>query len=165
MHEMWPIATDDHSVCQSVCHPPLDGFAVQKWLNRPRSCLEWRLLGRKEYCISHTKGRGVEGKFNLLYNTGTPGWITILLALEILGDSNHIALDRGPDPPWQGEGILSAAIAKLLWPLVNRCSAVFLVTYITLVCCEGVRRRWPGNFICLAIFVSTSLSLHSALYS
>ncbi|XP_071529230.1 protein lifeguard 3-like isoform X3 [Panulirus ornatus] len=30
--------------------------------------------------------------------------------------------------------------------------AVFLVTYLTLVCCSGVRRRWPGNFIMLAIF-------------
>lgn len=29
---------------------------------------------------------------------------------------------------------------------------VFLVTYITLVCCSGVRRRWPGNFIMLGIF-------------
>ena len=34
------------------------------------------------------------------------------------------------------------------------CSAVFLVTYITLVCCPGVRRSYPANFICLAIFVS-----------
>jgi hypothetical protein len=30
--------------------------------------------------------------------------------------------------------------------------AVFLVTYITLVCCDNVRRRWPANFICLTIF-------------
>jgi hypothetical protein len=29
---------------------------------------------------------------------------------------------------------------------------VFLVTYITLVCCDSVRRRWPSNIICLAIF-------------
>lgn len=28
----------------------------------------------------------------------------------------------------------------------------FLVTYITLVCCPSVRRKSPGNFICLAIF-------------
>ena len=38
--------------------------------------------------------------------------------------------------------------------LYKRCSAVFMVTYIALVCCEGVRRRWPGNIICLAVFVS-----------
>ncbi|XP_064595352.1 protein lifeguard 3-like isoform X2 [Liolophura sinensis] len=30
--------------------------------------------------------------------------------------------------------------------------ATFLVTYITLVCCPGVRRKYPGNFICLAVF-------------
>ncbi|XP_066969707.1 protein lifeguard 3-like isoform X9 [Macrobrachium rosenbergii] len=30
--------------------------------------------------------------------------------------------------------------------------AVFLVTYLSLVCCSGVRRRWPGNFIMLGIF-------------
>jgi len=32
--------------------------------------------------------------------------------------------------------------------------AVFLVTYITLVCCDGVRRRWPANIICLVIFTA-----------
>ena len=32
--------------------------------------------------------------------------------------------------------------------------AVFIVTYITLVCCPGVRRRYPTNLILLAIFVS-----------
>ncbi|XP_068244220.1 protein lifeguard 1-like isoform X2 [Palaemon carinicauda] len=30
--------------------------------------------------------------------------------------------------------------------------AIFLVTYLTLVCCSGVRRKWPGNFIMLGIF-------------
>ncbi|KAG0728424.1 Protein lifeguard 1 [Chionoecetes opilio] len=30
--------------------------------------------------------------------------------------------------------------------------AVFLVTYISMVCCTGVRRKWPGNFIMLGIF-------------
>lgn len=30
--------------------------------------------------------------------------------------------------------------------------ATFLVTYITLICCPSVRRKYPGNFICLAIF-------------
>lgn len=30
--------------------------------------------------------------------------------------------------------------------------AVFFVTYITLVCCEGVRRKSPGNLIALGIF-------------
>uniref|UniRef100_A0A2P2HYI3 Protein lifeguard 1-like n=2 Tax=Hirondellea gigas TaxID=1518452 RepID=A0A2P2HYI3_9CRUS len=30
--------------------------------------------------------------------------------------------------------------------------AVFLVTYITLVCCSGVRRKYPGNMIMLAVF-------------
>ncbi|MPC39903.1 Protein lifeguard 1 [Portunus trituberculatus] len=29
---------------------------------------------------------------------------------------------------------------------------VFLVTYISMVCCSGVRRKWPGNFIMLGIF-------------
>lgn len=28
----------------------------------------------------------------------------------------------------------------------------FLVTYIVLVCCPSVRRNYPGNFICLAVF-------------
>jgi len=28
----------------------------------------------------------------------------------------------------------------------------FLVTYIALVCCPSVRRKWPGNFVCLLIF-------------
>jgi FtsH-binding integral membrane protein len=44
-----------------------------------------------------------------------------------------------------------------LWVRSNQwfywCSyAVFLITYITLVCCDGVRRSWPANIICLAIF-------------
>ncbi|XP_074653261.1 protein lifeguard 3-like [Tubulanus polymorphus] len=30
--------------------------------------------------------------------------------------------------------------------------ATFLVTYITLICCPSVRRKTPGNFICLAVF-------------
>lgn len=30
--------------------------------------------------------------------------------------------------------------------------AVFLITYIVLVCCPSVRRQYPGNFICLSIF-------------
>ncbi|GAA47285.1 fas apoptotic inhibitory molecule 2 [Clonorchis sinensis] len=30
--------------------------------------------------------------------------------------------------------------------------ATFLVTYITLVCCDNVRRRFPGNFIALSVF-------------
>ncbi|XP_042207040.1 protein lifeguard 3-like isoform X2 [Homarus americanus] len=30
--------------------------------------------------------------------------------------------------------------------------AVFLVTYLSLVCCSGIRRRWPGNFIVLGLF-------------
>lgn len=30
--------------------------------------------------------------------------------------------------------------------------AVFLITYIVLVCCPAVRRKYPGNVICLAIF-------------
>ena len=29
---------------------------------------------------------------------------------------------------------------------------MFLVTYISLVCCSGLRRKWPGNFIMLSIF-------------
>lgn len=29
---------------------------------------------------------------------------------------------------------------------------IFLVTYIVLACCKNVRRRWPGNLICLTIF-------------
>lgn len=29
---------------------------------------------------------------------------------------------------------------------------VFIVTYITLVCCSGVRRKYPGNIIMLSIF-------------
>ncbi|KAL8618472.1 hypothetical protein ACOMHN_049889 [Nucella lapillus] len=28
----------------------------------------------------------------------------------------------------------------------------FLITYIVLVCCPSVRRNYPGNFICLAVF-------------
>ena len=32
-------------------------------------------------------------------------------------------------------------------------SGVFLVTYIALVCCPSVRRKWPSNFICLTVFV------------
>ncbi|KER26706.1 hypothetical protein T265_06072 [Opisthorchis viverrini] len=31
-------------------------------------------------------------------------------------------------------------------------AATFLVTYITLVCCDNVRRRFPGNFIALSVF-------------
>ena len=31
---------------------------------------------------------------------------------------------------------------------------VFLVTYLTLVCCDSVRRNHPVNMIVLAIFVS-----------
>ncbi|TGZ72676.1 hypothetical protein CRM22_001945 [Opisthorchis felineus] len=31
--------------------------------------------------------------------------------------------------------------------------ATFLVTYITLVCCDNVRRRFPGNFIALSVFI------------
>ncbi|CAH1773535.1 unnamed protein product [Owenia fusiformis] len=30
--------------------------------------------------------------------------------------------------------------------------ATFFVTYIVLVCCPKVRRKYPGNFICLAVF-------------
>ncbi|ELU02133.1 hypothetical protein CAPTEDRAFT_222478 [Capitella teleta] len=30
--------------------------------------------------------------------------------------------------------------------------ATFIVTYITLVCCPSVRRKSPGNYICLAVF-------------
>lgn len=30
--------------------------------------------------------------------------------------------------------------------------ATFLITYITLVCCDNVRRRFPGNFIALSVF-------------
>lgn len=30
---------------------------------------------------------------------------------------------------------------------------VFLVSYISIVCCESVRRRFPGNIIALAILV------------
>ncbi|XP_064643738.1 protein lifeguard 3-like isoform X2 [Lineus longissimus] len=30
--------------------------------------------------------------------------------------------------------------------------ATFLITYITLVCCPSVRRKYPGNFICLGVF-------------
>lgn len=36
----------------------------------------------------------------------------------------------------------------IYWPSYG----VFLVTYIVLVCCPSVRRKWPVNFICLAIF-------------
>jgi len=32
-------------VCQFVCHMAWLSFAVQKWLNGSRSCLEWTLLG------------------------------------------------------------------------------------------------------------------------
>lgn len=32
--------------------------------------------------------------------------------------------------------------------------AVFLVTYIALACCPSVRRKYPGNYIALAVFVS-----------
>jgi len=35
---------------------------------------------------------------------------------------------------------------------------VFFITYITIVCCESVRRRSPGNLICLFIF-TCALSL------
>lgn len=31
---------------------------------------------------------------------------------------------------------------------------VFLVTYIALACCPSVRRKYPGNYIALAVFVS-----------
>ncbi|CAH8622760.1 unnamed protein product [Dicrocoelium dendriticum] len=31
--------------------------------------------------------------------------------------------------------------------------ATFIVTYIALVCCPNVRRRYPGNFIALGVFV------------
>ncbi|CAL4060987.1 unnamed protein product [Meganyctiphanes norvegica] len=30
--------------------------------------------------------------------------------------------------------------------------AAFIVTYMTLVCCKSVRRKWPGNFIMLGAF-------------
>lgn len=30
--------------------------------------------------------------------------------------------------------------------------AAFIITYLTLMCCSGVRRRWPGNFIMLGAF-------------
>ncbi|KAK7027375.1 hypothetical protein SK128_005118 [Halocaridina rubra] len=29
---------------------------------------------------------------------------------------------------------------------------VFMITYLSLICCSGLRRRWPGNFIMLGIF-------------
>jgi FtsH-binding integral membrane protein len=35
---------------------------------------------------------------------------------------------------------------------------VFFITYITIVCCEGVRRKSPGNLICLFVF-TMALSL------
>lgn len=33
--------------------------------------------------------------------------------------------------------------------------ATFFVTYIVLACCSGVRRKFPGNYIALFVFVST----------
>ncbi|KAK3877142.1 hypothetical protein Pcinc_018125 [Petrolisthes cinctipes] len=43
--------------------------------------------------------------------------------------------------------------------------AVFLVTYLTLVCCSGVRRKWPGNFIMLGIFTLSLSYLAGAIAS
>ena len=37
-------------------------------------------------------------------------------------------------------------------------SAIFLATYIALACCPNVRRKYPGNFIALLIFVSISVN-------
>ncbi|GAB6031888.1 transmembrane BAX inhibitor [Chamberlinius hualienensis] len=37
-------------------------------------------------------------------------------------------------------------------PVYYASYAVFLVTYMTLVCCSSVRRRYPANVICLSIF-------------
>ncbi|KFQ50197.1 Protein lifeguard 3, partial [Nestor notabilis] len=36
--------------------------------------------------------------------------------------------------------------------IVSLCSAVFLVTYLVLACCQGPRRRFPWNIILLSIF-------------
>ncbi len=35
---------------------------------------------------------------------------------------------------------------------------VFFITYITIVCCEGVRRKSPGNLVAMGVF-TLSLSL------
>lgn len=42
---------------------------------------------------------------------------------------------------------------------------VFLVTYLTLVCCSGVRRKWPGNFILLGTFTLALSYLAGAIAS
>lgn len=39
-------------------------------------------------------------------------------------------------------------------------SGIFLVTYFVLVCIPSVRRKTPGNFICLGIFVSSQSKFH-----
>uniref|UniRef100_A0A673H4C0 Transmembrane BAX inhibitor motif containing 1a n=1 Tax=Sinocyclocheilus rhinocerous TaxID=307959 RepID=A0A673H4C0_9TELE len=39
--------------------------------------------------------------------------------------------------------------------------AVYLVTHIVLVCCQGPRRRFPWNLILLSIFVSWKILSHS----
>jgi len=33
----------------------------------------------------------------------TTEWIMILFLLQTLEDPSHVALDRGPSPPWQGD--------------------------------------------------------------
>lgn len=42
---------------------------------------------------------------------------------------------------------------------------LFLVTYLTLVCCSGVRRKWPGNFILLGVFTLALSYLAGAIAS
>jgi len=66
VHETQTIVADVCGVCLSVCHAVQRGFAVQKRLNRSRSCLGWTQLGDKEHCdrwgswSPHREGRGIQ---------------------------------------------------------------------------------------------------------